>query len=372
MRWGSLISTLIMAGASTMAPSLFSKFTGIDQGGLINLVGQVQSISSGQGMEERTLAQMRAIEKGQMPGSDQAAPTEDSGQAPDPNGEVFVEVLSAQPGQEPAAAAAQQVPVVNPAPAPAAALLAQSQAGKPGQDPAAALLAQLRSAKPGQDPTSAMLAQLQSLQNGQMEGVSLPQLAAIKDMANGGASPMGGPLGQLNTAMTAIKSYQNQKPILEQWRMGLLQDSEQVRQFYRSHRQKALAYFLLAGLALLGVAALGAIPWFRGLARFVMGMAFGLSGRFLMLVSMAAVAYFAASRINPWPLLPPETLAVPVGYMLLSGLFLRVLDPNYPLWNMMVKSFLAPLASCLGVTGWVLYQPLVWAKLKPMIAARLA
>ncbi|MDD5630371.1 MAG: hypothetical protein PHU21_15005 [Elusimicrobia bacterium] len=312
MRWGSLASILMMAVSSTMAPRLLSKFTGIDQQGLATLVSQVQYLSSGQVLDDKVMAQVQAI--------------------------------------------------------------SQAEATSGGADPApeAAIPQPLRAAGPGADQVAAMMAQLQSLQQGRTDDVSLEQLAAIQDMAQGQSAGAGGLPGQMQTAMGMIQAYQKQKPVLEQWRSGLLRDSERVRQFYRSHRQQVLGYLFLAGLVLSAAAILGAVSSCRGLVRFVLGMAFGLSSRFLLLVSLAALVYFAASRVNPWPLLPPEVLAAPVTYMLLAGVFLRALDPNYPLWNTLLKSLAAPLAACLGVTAWVAYQPALWAKLKPLVAARLA
>lgn len=194
--------------------------------------------------------------------------------------------------------------------------------------------------------------QLAALQEGQTEAVPLQTLAALQDLAGQGTL---GP--QAEVAGALINAFRKQKPLHAEFRDGLLRDSEHLRQLYREARPKVLLALLALGLLTFVVAVLGALPFFRGLARFHMTLLFALSGRWLMLVSLACVAYFLCARLNPWPLLPQETLAAPVAYMLLTSLFVRLLDPNFPLWNSMLKSMASPILGCLAVAG---FEPGVW------------
>lgn len=244
MRWGSLIATLLMAGASTTLPRLMSRATGIDPQGLTGMLSQIQAASSGGNLDNDVSRQLQAIE------------------------------------------------------------------------------------------------------NGQTDDVPLERLAAVQNMAQG---------PDMTSAL--LNAFKNQKPLGSEWREDLLRFSEQVRQFYRGQRRKIESGLILGALGLLAVAILGALPFLRGPARFFLTMAFALSGRFLILASAACAAYFAASQLNPIPLLPPEVFAAPVGYMLFCGLFLRIIDPNYPLWNTMLYSFAAPIAASLGIAGWLRVRP---------------
>lgn len=246
MRWGSLFATLLMAGASTTAPRLLSRATGIDPQGLTGMLSKIQTASSGGNLDADVSRQMQAIE------------------------------------------------------------------------------------------------------NGQTDDVPLERLAAVQDASMAGQ-------GDMTSAL--LNAFKNQQPLGDQWRASLLRFSEQVRQFYRGQRRGIENGLILGALGLLAVAILGALPFLRGPARFFLTMAFALSGKFLILVSLACAAYFAASQLNPLPLLPPEVFAAPVGYMLFCGLFLRIIDPNYPLWNTMLYSFAAPIAASLGIAGWLRVRP---------------
>lgn len=217
----------------------------------------------------------------------------------------------------------------------------------PALDPEklAAALAPARAMPPGTlDP--ALEKQLAALQDGQTEAVPLQTLAALQDLAGQGAL---GP--QVEVAGALINAFRKQKPLHQEFRDGVLRDSEHLRRFYREARPKMLLALLGLGALTVAVAALGALPFFRALARFHMTLLFALSGRWLMLVSLACVAYYACARLNPWPLLPQETLAAPIAYMLLTALFVRLLDPNFPLWNSMLKSMSSPILGCLAVGG---------------------
>lgn len=248
MRWGPLLSTLLLAGAAAATPSLMSSFAGIDQKGVAAALEQVKSAGSGEALEAKAAAQWKA------------------------------------------------------------------------------------------------------LQSGKTEELPLESLAAVQDAVKSSAA-------QPDVASALLKALKNQDKIQSRWRRGLLADAEKVRRFYRGRRALALKALVLAAAALLAVIALGALPPGRGIARFLLGMAYGLSGRFLLLLSGGAAAYAAAAGLNPWPLLPPELFAAPIGAMLLSGGFLRILDPNYPLWNTALSSFSAPVAGCLGSLGWLKLKP---------------
>ncbi|OGR68556.1 MAG: hypothetical protein A2X40_12420 [Elusimicrobia bacterium GWC2_65_9] len=251
MRWGSLISVLVMAVLSVGLPRLVFNSAGLDEKSLIAMVGQIKAVESGANLDARVDRQWRA------------------------------------------------------------------------------------------------------LKNGQVDHMSLEQLAAVEAIQSqrariGRQSDMGAAL---------LKAFQEQKPLGDQWRAQVLRESETLRRLYSRSRQRVLAALLLAAVGLAVVIVLGTLPILRGLARFLLGMAFGLSGRWLVLVSLCATAYFAAGGLNPWPLLPTEVFAAPVGCMLLSGVFLRILDPNYPMWNTLLMSFSAPIAACLAISGYIQLKP---------------
>lgn len=192
-----------------------------------------------------------------------------------------------------------------------------------------------------------VMKQLQALQSGQTETLPLEQLAALQDIAQAG----GGLQKQAGMAQALISALKNQKPLGTELRGQVLRESERARAFYRGSREKVLAILCMGVLLTLAVLVLGALPFGRGLARFYLTFTFALAGRWLVMVSFLAVAYFAASKLNPWPLLPGEILYAPVGYMLVAGLFLRLLDPNYPLWNSLLRSLGAPVVACLAIVG---------------------
>ncbi|MBI3554329.1 MAG: hypothetical protein HY077_17670 [Elusimicrobia bacterium] len=251
MRWGSLLATLFMGGASVFAPRLLSSATGIDPQGLMAMASQMKSVGSGGAMDDKASRQWQA------------------------------------------------------------------------------------------------------LQSGEVDSIPLEQLAALADAQSREAVSK----NPEDMASAIVKAFHSQQPLGEQWRAGVLRDAEPARRYYLSRRRAFQTGFLLAGAALIAVAFLGALPPLRGTARFLFGMVFGLSGKLLILLSLAATAFFAASALNPWPLIPPELLGAPVAYMLLCGLFLRVVDINYPVWNRMLWSFGAPVAAALGMLGWTKFKP---------------
>ena len=254
MRWGSLFSTLILAGGAAAAPGILSNSAGLDDKGLDQILATVKAYHSGEGLDL----------KGDR--------------------------------------------------------------------------------------------QWQALQDGQLEEVSLERLAALQDLA--GRQTAGAGQDQ-DVAAALIEAFKKQKPLSEEWGGQVLRDSERLRRFYQGARPKAVAFIALGLVSTFAVAVLGALPLGRGLARFVLGMVFGLNGRWLMFLSLAVPAYAGASGLNVWPLLPRELLFAPIGFMLLSGAFLWLLDPNYPLWNMLVRSLGSPMLSCLATFGWVRLKPAV-------------
>ncbi len=199
-----------------------------------------------------------------------------------------------------------------------------------------------------------IVGQLEAIMDGKTDDVPLQNLAAIQALTQKSAAD----LAKTQDLATGLaKAFRKQQPLSAIWKDQVLATSEDVRQNYRRHRERILSSLASASVALLVMAALGALAPMRGLALFLLTMAFELSGKWLLFASLATTAYFAASRLNPWPLFAPEIFAAPVGFMLLAGLLLRQLDPNYPLWNTMLKGFLGPVAACLGITGYVKYVP---------------
>lgn len=350
MRWGGLVSTIVMATASTMLPRLLFKSGGIDTAGLNAMVAELQ----------KTAAQKNAQPASGAGGTLGALETAASGQGRENQINAAMQALQTGAPVEGAAdpaQAAQQSAMAQ------ALLQGMASQGGPGL---AGMLGQLQKAASGPREED-VLKQVQAIRSGQTDNVSLEQLSAVQDAAQSGtAAPAAGsrrPPGQAEMALALMNALKNPQPLSGKWKGDLLRDAEPVRRLYHQYRLKAQAGMIAAAGAVLVVAFLGAISFFRGLARFVLGMVFGLSGKFLILLSLSLAGFFAASQLNPWPLLPPEVLAAPVGYMLLSGLFLRLLDQNYPVWNTMFKSMAAPMVCCLGILGWIKYKPAVDAAL---------
>ncbi len=86
-------------------------------------------------------------------------------------------------------------------------------------------------------------------------------------------------------------------------------------------------------------------------------MVFALTSRLMLLLSLGAAGFFYFSQLNAWPLLPTEALAGPAGLLLLSGAAVRLMDPNYPLWNGLLMGFGAPILSCVAVAGGAFMDP---------------
>lgn len=195
------------------------------------------------------------------------------------------------------------------------------------------------------------MAQLKALESGQVEDVPLEQLAAIQKLSRE-TEALGVSAGrQAEVAETLLDAFERQIPLYTRMKREILMESEYVRRVYRRNRPRVL--WAMAALAALtfAVIVLGLFPAGRGVARFVVSFVFALAGQWLVFVSIMLVAYDAASSLNPWPLIPPEVLLAPTGFMLLTGLFLRFLDPNYPLWNALLRSLGSPIIACLTAAG---------------------
>ena len=205
------------------------------------------------------------------------------------------------------------------------------------------------SAKLGEDQ---MMNQINALKSGQIEGASLTQLAAVQEAAreaDAGAEPEAGRSLEVSAAL--IDAFKKQKPAGEKLKAGILNDAETLRSAYREERPNVLMLLGSLGAASLLVAVLGAFPFGRSAARFFMTMLFSLSSYWMVLVSLSTAAFFWISGFNVWPVLPGEVLGAPIAFMFLCGGFVRLLDPNYPLWNGLLRAFGSPILACLAIFG---------------------
>jgi len=250
VRWGSLLSTLVLTAASISLPRILFSSIGLDREGLTSIIGTTKQISSGQAVDERAVAQLNA------------------------------------------------------------------------------------------------------LRGGQLEGVSLEQLAAVQDAVRGSGAERG-----LEMGAALHEAMKNQRPLGEQMRAGVLRDAERLRVFYRAERENVLLLLASLGGACFAVAVLGAFPFGRAAARFFLTMVFGLSSGWMVTLSLATAVFFWVAEFNAWPLLPGEAFAAPALFMLFCGAFVRLLDPNYPLWNGFLRGFGAPLLACLAIAGGGLMDP---------------
>ena len=211
----------------------------------------------------------------------------------------------------------------------------------------------------GQGGEDRVLSQLKGLQSGEVEGVSLEQLAAVQDavksMQDSGA--LAGASKNLELGAALHEAMKKQRPVGEQMRSGVLRDAERLRTIYRDARPNVLLALISLGCACILVAILGAFPFARPLSRFVLTFVFSLASRWMMLLSLGTAAFFYVAELNAWPLLPSEAVAAPAAYMLLCGAIIRFLDPNYPLWNGLLKGFGAPLLACAAIVGGQFMDP---------------
>lgn len=230
------------------------------------------------------------------------------------------------------------------------------------------LVAEIQKMNSPEAAEARMQGQWKALSSGRSEDLSLQQMAAIQDiasrmaageglsgapsrMAAPGSGPAAGAAGKMELAQSLMKAFKEQESFGSSFRRQTLRDSERLRRFYKKRRAVIVpALYLVAGFfALAG--AFGLISAIRGVSRFVLTMGFTQSGYFLMLASVLTVVYYLVSKLNPWPLLPWEVVLAPVSYMVICGACLRVLDPNVPVWNMMLKSMASPVVSSLAVVG---------------------
>ncbi|MBI4678762.1 MAG: hypothetical protein HY748_14375 [Elusimicrobia bacterium] len=175
---------------------------------------------------------------------------------------------------------------------------------------------------------------------------------ALAGMLDSGACVRSGK-GMDAAADAQFKALKEERPSMGQsLRAEILRVSESLRKGYLRHRNKVLAVMIVIGLFTVAVLFLGLVPLVRCLAKFYLTFLYGLSCYWLMWLALAMFAFFAASQLNPWPLIPRELFYAPVGYLLLTGMFIRMLDPNYPLWNTLLKGLGSTLLSCAGIAGY--------------------
>lgn len=218
-----------------------------------------------------------------------------------------------------------------------------------GVDPKAmvSMIETIRSQQSGENLEADIERQLEALQNGNVESVNLEQLAAVQDITRESEAIQ----KKVQAAESLIKAFKEPKPLGEDMRAGILRDSEKGRRFYRKNRSKIIAVLaaLVVGTVVMG--ALGLMDIARGVARLWLTVSYAFSGIYLIMASTATVAYFIASKLNPWSLLPSEVVAGPALLMIVSGMLLRCIDPEYPVWNHALRSLGAPIAACLIIAG---------------------
>ena len=181
------------------------------------------------------------------------------------------------------------------------------------------------------------------------QNLPLDKLAALSDLAKpkDGASPAQG-----DVASALLKALKQDRPSTgSRLRGEVLRVSESLRKFYLRFRSKVLAAMIVIGLFTVAVLFLGLLPVIRFFAKSYLTFLYGLSCHWLMGMALAMFAFYAASHLNPWPIIPQEFFYAPAGYLLLTGMFIRMLDPNYPLWNTLLKGLGSTVLSCAGIAG---------------------
>ncbi|MBI5622998.1 MAG: hypothetical protein HY924_04385 [Elusimicrobia bacterium] len=210
----------------------------------------------------------------------------------------------------------------------------------------------LSAARSGKAADASADAQFQALKNGRLEDLPLDQLVKLSGLSSGSGQP-----SQADVATSILKALKEDRPTAAtRWQAGVLRGTESLRKLYLRFRTKVLAGLAVIGLFTVVVLFLGLVPVARCLAKFYLTMLFGLSCHWLMWLSLGMFAFYWASRLNPWPIIPMEFFYAPAGYLLLTGMFIRMLDQNYPLWNTLLRGLGATLLSCAGIAGWGFFR----------------
>ncbi|MBI5209008.1 MAG: hypothetical protein HY927_03445 [Elusimicrobia bacterium] len=218
-----------------------------------------------------------------------------------------------------------------------------------------AMVSTLAAARSGQGLDAQADAQLQALKSGRLQDVPLDKLAALSDLSaskQGGTAPAQGDI-----AAAVLKALKEERPSTGSRLQGeILRLAESLRKFYLRYRDKALAVMAVLGLFTVAVLFLGLVPIVRFFAKFYLTFLYGICCYWLMWLALAMFAFCAASRLNPWPIIPQEFFYVPAGYLLLTGMFIRLLDPNYPLWNTLLKGLGSTILSCASIAGYGFFR----------------
>jgi hypothetical protein len=218
------------------------------------------------------------------------------------------------------------------------------------------MVASLSAVRSGNSMDAAADAQFQALKSGRLEDIPLDKLVALSDLPapqEGGAAPA----AQADIASALLKALKEDRPSTgSRLQSEILKTAESLRKHYLKYRNKVLAVMVIIGLVTVVFLFLGVVPVVRVLAKFYLTFLFGLACHWLMWMALGMFAFYAASRLNPWPIMPREFFYAPAGYLLLTGMFIRMLDPNYPLWNTLLKGLGSTILSCAGIAGYGLFR----------------
>ncbi|MBI5884311.1 MAG: hypothetical protein HZB91_14545 [Elusimicrobia bacterium] len=181
------------------------------------------------------------------------------------------------------------------------------------------------------------------------EDLPLDKLAALSDLAK---PKDGSPSAQGDAASALLKALKQDRPSTgSRLQSEVLRIAESLRKSYLGFRNKVLAAMIVVGLFTVAVLFLGLVPLVRYIAKSYLTFLYGFCCHWLMWMALAMFAFYAAAHLNPWPIIPKEFFYAPAGCLLLTGMFIRMLDPNYPLWNTLLKGLGSTILSCAGIAG---------------------
>jgi hypothetical protein len=220
----------------------------------------------------------------------------------------------------------------------------------------------------GGDP-KALLRSLQELQTqtlhgglGDGEGQPPELQRMLKDMTRNAGAPSPDEEALSNELQASIGQSSIQSPVLQKL-IGRLEKRQRpseaaapasdriwgvwqdVQGRYLDMRAKVKPWLWAIPIILTVVSLSAFLVAQAGAARTLSDLGYGLSRKWLWVLSIAVAALAITTRTNPWPLVPRELLVPPILWMLASAFLLRQVDMNYPVWNAMVRGVVAPLLS---------------------------
>jgi len=160
-------------------------------------------------------------------------------------------------------------------------------------------------------------------------------------------NPLMAKLLQASSSSPSASGAQGADPRLEVARYAAL-----AHRVYEENQDRLIGVLWGAPVSLLALAGLFYVLGVKGASRHFAGACHSLAAKALFLISLGAAVMFLAFKVDLWASLPQDLWTVPVGALIVSGAFLKVVDLNFPIWNSTVTSLMAPIGSCALILGY--------------------